>query len=177
MAKELLIGCGSSRDKKVATPDSTTWTNLVTLDINAHHKPDVVWDLLNLPLPFADNEFTEIHAYEVLEHIGAQGDYKTFFAQFAEFWRLLAPGGSFVGSCPMWNSSWAWGDPSHTRVIVKDQFVFLDQGEYARQVGKTAMSDFRYIYTADFQIAWLEETRDTLSFVLSAVKPSRYQAI
>lgn len=177
MTKELLIGCGSSREKRIATPDTKEWKNLVTLDIEPRHKPDLVWDLMNLPLPFAENEFTEIHAYEVLEHLGAQGDYKTFFAQFSEFWRILAPGGSFVGSCPMWNSKWAWGDPSHTRIIPKEQFTFLDQSEYARQVGRTAMSDFRDIYKADFQLAWVEETEHTLSFVLTVVKPSRHQAI
>jgi hypothetical protein len=174
--RELLIGCGSNSAKKIRTHSDGDWGNLVTLDINPDHKPDVVWDLTQMPLPFQDSEFTEIHAYEVLEHIGSQGDYKTFFAQFSEFWRILKPEGVLVGTCPMWNSAWAWGDPSHTRTIQKEQFVFLDQQQYIMQVGKTAMSDFRYIYKADFAIEWLDESPGgTFAFVLRAIKPSRYR--
>jgi hypothetical protein len=65
---ELLIGCGNDRKKKVRfseVPDE--WTNLTTLDIDPEAKPDVVHDLNVLPYPFEDNQFTEIHAYEVLE--------------------------------------------------------------------------------------------------------------
>ena len=174
MKKQLLIGAGSEHSKRIPVNSSLKWTNLVTLDINADHNPDVVWDLTKLPLPFADNEFSEIHAYEVLEHIGQQGDYKTFFAQFSEFWRILEPNGGLAGTSPMWNSVWAWGDPSHTRVIQRAQFTFLDQSEYTRQVGKTAMSDFRYMYKADFQLPWFSEDNGSFAFLLQAIKPSRY---
>jgi hypothetical protein len=176
MKKQLLIGCGAELSKRIPVNSSLEWTNRVTLDINPDHKPDVLWDLTQLPLPFADNEFSEIHAYEVLEHIGSQGDYKTFFAQFSEFWRILAPNGALAGTSPMWNSVWAWGDPSHTRVIQRAQFTFLDQTEYTKQIGKTAMSDFRYIYKADFHLAWANEDANTFAFLLQAIKPSRITA-
>lgn len=148
------------------------WSALTTLDYNAAHKPDVVHDLFSIPLPFADDSFDEIHAYEVLEHVGAQGDWRFFFAQWADFWRLLKPGGVFLGTVPLPTSVWAWGDPSHTRVIPKESFVFLNQPSYA-QVGKTAMSDFRFIYKADFDVIHLKENGDVLEFALQAVKPSR----
>ena len=86
--KELLIGCGSNHEKKIVYDGINDWSNLITLDYNKDHNPDICWDLLSLPLPFKDQEFDEIHAYEVLEHLGQQGDYKLFFAQFSEFWRL-----------------------------------------------------------------------------------------
>lgn len=117
-----------------------------------------------------DYYFDEIHAYEVLEHIGAQGDYKTFFAQFTELYRVLKPGGLFYATCPSWCSPWAWGDPSHTRVITAGTLAFLSQAEYTRQVGITPMSDFRNVYLADFQTVFVHEDSDTLMFVLKAIK-------
>ncbi len=168
---ELLIGCGSNRAKKLSTQDRPEWAGLVTLDYEARHKPDVIHDLHN-SLPFDDNSADEIHAYECLEHVGQQGDYKFFFWQFSDFWRVLKPGGILFGTVPLPTSVWAWGDPSHTRVIQKESFVFLNQPSY-EQVGRTAMSDFRSIYKADFDIINSKENGDVLEFALQAVKPSR----
>lgn len=167
---ELLIGCGLSRDKRVYMRGNESWNNLVTLDINPDHKPDVLWNLMDLPLPFKDSTFDEIHAYEVLEHTGGQGDYKFFFAQFSEFYRILKPGGKFVATVPTPNSPWAWGDPSHTRVFCKEWLIFLRQDSYKEQVGRTSLSDFRYIYKADFEILVTQEQDDTLAFILEARK-------
>ncbi|MBF0285789.1 MAG: methyltransferase domain-containing protein, partial [Magnetococcales bacterium] len=170
---ELLIGCGRSMVKKWRLKGREAWSGLVTLDINPDHHPDVVWDLTKLPLPFADDAFDEIHAYEVLEHTGKQGDYRFFFAQFSEFWRILRPEGVLIATCPSPRSVWAWGDPSHTRLVQKENLVFLDQSIYTRDVGKTAMSDFRYLYRADFATIHLQEDDETLSFVVRAIKPER----
>lgn len=169
---ELLLGAGSSRVKKLVYGGRADWSALTTLDYNADHHPDVVFDLNTTRLPFDDDSFDEIHAYEVLEHLGTQGDWRFFFGQWADFWRVLRPGGVFMGTVPLPGSVWAWGDPSHTRVIPKESFIFLSQPEYA-QVGKTAMSDFRFFYKADFDIFHLHENGDILEFGLRAVKPSR----
>jgi SAM-dependent methyltransferase len=173
---ELLIGCGGNHAKKLALGGRSEWHHLTTLDINPHHHPDLVWDLTQLPLPFEADSFDEIHAYEVLEHTGAQGDYKFFFAQFAEFWRILKPGGVLIGTCPSRLSPWAWGDPSHTRVIQPEHFIFLDQTQYIAQVGKTAMSDFRWIFKDDFSVVHTKDDGQLLQFALRAVKPSRIPA-
>ena len=170
---ELLIGCGRSKIKLLGADWTRDWKALTTLDINPDHQPDVVWDLNDIPLPFEDNTFDEIHAYEVLEHIGRQGDYKFFFAQFTDFWRILKPNGYMFGSCPDLSSPWLWGDPSHTRVISKGSLTFLNQKAYT-QVGNTSMSDFRYLYQADLRLVF-EETKDSSwFFALQAIKPSRH---
>lgn len=166
---ELLVGCGDKREK-LAWTKKDKFENLTTLDCSKSCNPDVVWDLCNLPLPFEDNSFDEIHAYDVLEHTGAQGDYKFFFNQFSDFHRILKPGGIFIAICPAWNSEAAFGDPSHTRVITPMSLVFLDQSEYVKQVGSTPMTDFRHIYSADFEILHNELNEHKLMFCLRARK-------
>lgn len=167
---ELLIGCGHSRTKKVRFAGiADEWTALTTLDSDPVVSPDVVHDLDVLPYPFADDTFAEIHAYEVLEHCGRQGDWQFFFAQFAEFWRMLRPDGYFVATVPMWDSPWAWGDPGHRRVIARQSLIFLAQGEYA-QCGDTAMTDYRPWWSGDFRTIAVDETEHMMAFVLQAVK-------
>lgn len=167
---ELLIGCGSNKEKKIYAQSNPRWSNLITLDINSDHDPDYVWDLNNLPLPFPENTFDEIHAYEVLEHVGKQGDYRFFFEQFTEFHRILKNKGKFYATVPAPSSPWAWGDPSHTRIFPKEWLTFLRQQTYIEQVGKTSISDFRYCYKVDYKIELAQEQNDTLYFILEAIK-------
>lgn len=170
---ELLLGAGSNRLKKIQT-SKKDWTDLITLDMNADHKPDVIWDLRNLPLPFHENTFDEIHAYDVLEHLGQQGDYVRFFAEFSEWYRLLRPNGLLCGISPHWSSPWAWGDPGHTRIISPENFVYLSQTEYKKQIGVTPMTDYRFIWKGDFELlhSQMLESQNH-SFVLRAHKPVR----
>jgi hypothetical protein len=147
--------------------------DLHTIDVNPDHDPDLVWDLNEIPWPILESVYDEVHAYEVLEHLGRQGDVVSFFGTFYEIWRGLKPGGRLVASVPRWNRMWAWGDPSHTRVINEGSLVFLDQTEYARQVGKTPMSDFRNIWHGDFSIQSIGKTEGQLHFTLTAHKPIR----
>jgi len=99
---QLLIGCGNNCDKKITFSEiSKEWKELVTLDIDEDTNPDVVHDLNAMPYPFEDNTFDEIHAYEVLEHCGKQGDWRFFFDQFSELWRILKTGGYYCATVPM----------------------------------------------------------------------------
>jgi len=50
--------------------------------------------------------FDEVHAYEVLEHLGRQGDYRSFFATFANIYRVLVPGGLLLATVPSRYSGW-----------------------------------------------------------------------
>lgn len=150
--RELLIGAGNARRKKLFRDGDPEWHDLVTLDIDPDCGADVLWDLNERPLPFVDGEFDEIHAYEVLEHVGRQGDWREFFAEFSEYHRILKLGGLLIASVPRWDSPWAWGDPGHTRVISTHTLSFLDQEHIAREVGVTAMTDYRAIWTGDFRL-------------------------
>lgn len=188
--RELLIGCGHARDKRLGKPNEPlAWQDLTTLDAYANCRPDIIWNLNQTPwccpipdpvtengtrnVPMSDNSFDEIHAYEVLEHLGHQGNAIEFFAHFYEIWRLLKPGGFLFATVPSRYSPWAWGDPSHTRVIQQETLVFLDQTQYIKQAGKTSMSDFRHLWKGDFEIYASDDNHVNHIFCLRAVKPIR----
>lgn len=170
---ELLIGCGNSRRRKLCFDDNPEFTDLVTMDHDPNCGADVVHDLESLPWPFDDDTFDEVHAYCVLEHLGSQGDYRSFFAHFGEIYRVLKPGGHLFAICPSRTDKWLWGDPSHTRVIQPESLVFLDQSEYAWQVGKTPMTDFRWLWKGDFEPVCVEDDGADFKFALVAHKPAR----
>jgi hypothetical protein len=191
---ELLLGCGHSRVKQAHNPGtSTDWENLVTLDSNGDCKPDLHCNLNDsfwlaramnsigekcLMHPhersaIQNDFFSEVHAYEVLEHLGTQGDYASFFHTFYNIWRVLINGGILFATCPSRHSAWAWGDPGHTRLIQPESLVFLDQNQYTVQLGKTPMTDYRSVWKGDFKILSSIDDRQCHRFVLEAVKPAR----
>ena len=167
--KELLLGCGSRTKKQLSIGKDTEFENVTRVDINPDHNPDIICDITKHPLPFNDNEFDEIHIYDVLEHLAQQGDYKFFFEEFTEYARILKNGGHFFASVPAETSPWLWGEPSHKRVINEHTLTFLNQKLYG-QVGTTAMSDFRYIYKADFVKVYTNIIEDTFLFILEVRK-------
>jgi SAM-dependent methyltransferase len=137
--KTLNLGCGNRKIRQ----------DEVGLDIS--EPCDVKHDLNVHPLPFKDEEFDEIYAYHVLEHIGSQGDWEFFFSEFSEYWRILKPGGILTGMVPLRRSLWAWGDPGHKRIIEPTWLQYLDQNEYKAQVGNTGMADYRSVWKYDFE--------------------------
>lgn len=169
---ELLLGCGHNKKKRITFEGvPKEWSkDLITLDWAEDCKPHVLHDLNQLPYPFDDDMFDEIHAYDVLEHCGTQGDFRFFFNQFEEIHRLLKPDGYFVATCPTWDSCWAWGDPGHTRIISEESLIFLSQKQYEKQVGNGAMTDYRYCYSADFELTSMQESENHWGFVLKALK-------
>jgi hypothetical protein len=188
---ELLLGCGFQRKKQARIPgDDIEWKDLVTLDHNPDCKPDLfcnlddddLWVCLALTCQgekvtesgeLKENFFTEVHAYEVLEHLGRQGDFVSFFSTFNNIYRILVPGGLLFATCPSPRSVWAWGDPGHTRVIQQESLVFLDQSQYTFSLGKSPMSDYRNWWKGDFQTISSTDDGTTHRFILKAVKPVR----
>ena len=169
MRRELVIGCGKRIAKDLSLKGLEGFQEIITLDNNPNHYPTVVHDLTVHPLPFPDNYFDEIHAYDVLEHLAQQGDYEFFFSEFSEYWRILKNKGHFFATVPLEGTQWALGDPSHKRVIVLSQLAFLSQ-EFYKQVGTTKASDFRHIYKADFKLIYQNQDHNTQSFILETIK-------
>lgn len=183
--RELLLGCGFRREKILVPPGSTSqWGRLITADINENCDPELCIDFEKVHwhddfLCYGntniakDSEFDEIHAYEVLEHFGQQGDYRSFFGCFETLWRLLKPDGYLCATTPSRYSPWLWGDPGHRRVVLRESLTFLSQLEYTKQIGVTPMSDYRSVYRADFDLIASKDDRVTHSFILKAIKPAR----
>lgn len=168
---ELLLGAGRNHARKIFYDGRQDWTDLVTLDMNAAHRPDHVHDLDRFPYPLPSNAFDEIHAYDVMEHCGRQGDWAYFFRQWDELWRILKPGGVFCGISPARGSQWAWGDPGHTRIIGPECLIYLDRENYA-QVGQSPMTDYRFAFDGDWKLIHSETTDERqYVYVLQARKP------
>jgi SAM-dependent methyltransferase len=167
----LVIGCGNARDLRVIPNDTAGLPReQFRIDIDPDCKPDLLADLNDgLPPDWID-KFDEIHAYEVLEHLGRQGDWRGFFEEFEGYWRVLKPGGRLIATVPRYDSLWAWSDPGHTRIISEGTLSFLSRAMYERDVGKTTMTDYRSVYHGDFVAETVQPAGDTLIFILRAKK-------
>ncbi len=171
----MLLGCGHSRERKLSLDGNHAFgPGLVTLDMNPEVKPDIVHHM-GTELPFDDDAADEIHAYDVLEHTGQQGDWMFFFAQWMTFWRVLKPGGLFFALVPRADRPWAWADPGHTRVILPETLTFLHQPNYTAECrpGGTNRTDYRRWFRGDFDLVAHDIGEVQFAFVLRAVKPSR----
>ena len=192
----LLLGCGNIHDKRVTfVPEPefqdqlgkgsphAKFEDYCRLHLHDHvpelmqkYIDDLEWrgpavsmqlhDLNELPYSWDDESMDEIHAYEVLEHCGSQGDGDFFFAQFNEFWRILKPGGYFCLSVPMWDAEVAWGVPDHVRVLPPGIFGFLTR-DYYDNIGKPGYGDYRHQLDGRYWIAVAKhETEEQLNVVL-----------
>ncbi len=115
--------------------------------------------------------YDEVHAYEILEHLGAQGDVRAFYRQMNEIWRILRAGGAFCGTVPSPRSIWAHGDPGHSRVLSPAVWTFVDRGRYSPT--RPPSSDYRCLCKCDFKSIAVHDDACTHSFCLEAVKPAR----
>jgi SAM-dependent methyltransferase len=153
LMKALMLGAGFFKPERKIVPvgveeDPIEWT---TLDNNPLCEADIKFDLESIErcvygpmyrLPIPDETFDEIHAYQVLEHFGKQGDFRGLFSTFRELWRILKPEGLLYGDTPAITSPWAWGDPGHTRIISEQTLSFLTRRAY-EELGKTTSTDYR----------------------------------
>ena len=156
MKNILLIGCGRSKERKIrlrGDPDNFGDDWLTTIDIDPSCCPSILMDMNDLHkdggLPFDDDCFDEIHAYDFLEHIGTQGDWRGYFGEFAEYHRVLKQGGLFYALVPI--GSDAISDPGHSRFFSINHFCFLSQEFYKN----TQVTDYRWYWKKNFMIEYL----------------------
>lgn len=147
--KCLQLGGGHAPHKRkpliseIVTGVKIEWT---TLDNNPSCKPDVTFNLREMEkgalLPFEKDTFDELHMYSVIGLYGRQGDADGFFRGMRELWRVLKPGGLFVGGSPTHLDRWGWGEPSAKRIVNDATLSYLTRDMY-KDMGHNAQSDYR----------------------------------
>jgi SAM-dependent methyltransferase len=109
--------------------------NLYGLDIrNIENKNHVIFKQANLnfeKIPFEDNFFGSISAFDYLEHIPRvlvteQGQTRFPFIEIMnEIWRVLANGGKFYTLTPCYPAPQAFQDPTHVNFITESTHQYF----------------------------------------------------
>ena len=83
--------------------------------------PDVVYDLDVTPWPWEDDSVDEVHCSHYIEHT------KDLMKFMNELYRIMKPGASAKLVAPYYTSIRAWQDPTHTRVISENTFLYYNK--------------------------------------------------
>ena len=143
MDKKLTIGCGTKIEE-----------GYVNLDKISLPGVDIVHNLDVYPYPFEDNEFDEIKAIDVLEHID------DFARCIAELYRIMKPGGVLYIRGPHANyPEQMWRDPTHRRGFVEESMDYWDPTTH---YGKTC----GWYSKAKFKITRREEVNKGMEFTM-----------
>jgi SAM-dependent methyltransferase len=108
-------------------------------------------DLTTEPLPFADDMFDYITAYDFLEHVPRVVYLPErrfpFIELMNELYRALKTGGIFLSRTPFYPMSSVFTDPTHVNAITADTFprYFDDHYMWAKMYG------FRGKFRVQFQ--------------------------
>lgn len=100
---------------------------LYGVDLDFQTIENVVYRQANLalePIPFDDNTFDYVSAFDFIEHIPrilAKGDTTRlpFIELMNEIWRVLKPEGVFYAVTPVYPSPAAFQDPTHVNIITR----------------------------------------------------------
>ena len=107
---QLIVGCGPNWPKRKGD---------IFLDVLPFNGVDVVHNLDQCPWPFKENEFDEVSAIHVVEHLQSLLDFMN------ECHRILKPGGSLYIETPEAGADLdlQFADPTHVRCYRKHTFV------------------------------------------------------
>jgi len=103
------------------------YEELYGVDLMQNQIEGVVYAQANLalePIPFPDNYFDAVTAFDFIEHVPRQllsletGKIRLPFVELMnEIWRVLKPDGTFYAVTPAYPSPAAFQDPTHVNII------------------------------------------------------------
>jgi hypothetical protein len=136
MTKTLDLGCGD-RPRNPFHADA-----LFGVDVRSNLGGTIrSADLAIEPIPFDDNSFDYLTAYDFLEHVPrviyVPGRRNAFVELMNEAHRVLKPGGLFLAQTPAYPHAVAFRDPTHVNIITDETFplYFDDQNRWASIYG------------------------------------------
>jgi SAM-dependent methyltransferase len=135
-SKTLDLGCGSTPRNPFEAE------NFYGIDLFEQSEQNIkVADLTIHPIPFADNTFDYITAYDFIEHIPrvlySPSRSFPFINVMNEIFRCLKPGGYFFSHTPAYPYSPLFRDPTHVNYITEETFsIYFDNvNTYAKIYG------------------------------------------
>jgi SAM-dependent methyltransferase len=136
MTKTLDLGCGPNPKNPLSLDE------IYGVDIREDIDSKIYKaDLAIEPIPFQDNYFECVSAFDFIEHIPrviyAPHRRFSFVELMNEIYRVLVPGGLFLSLTPAFPQESAWRDPTHVNIITEETFprYFDDQNRLAAMYG------------------------------------------
>ncbi|MCX8062044.1 MAG: methyltransferase domain-containing protein, partial [Anaerolineales bacterium] len=120
--KSLDLGCGSQPRNPFQADE------VFGIDFREDLKSHKIWcvDLAVEPIPFEDNFFDYVSAYDFLEHIPRviyiPKRRNAFVELMNEIYRVLKRGGLFVSLTPSYPHGASFQDPTHVNIITEQTF-------------------------------------------------------
>ncbi len=129
-SRHLDLGCGNNPRNPYGQ------ANLYGIDIGElHGNQDAIYTRCNVvysDLPFEDNMFDSVSAYDFIEHIprlisvDGANEYP-FIHVMNEIYRVLKPGGKFYALTPAYPKESVFVDPTHVNIITKNTHKYFTE--------------------------------------------------
>lgn len=161
MPRHLDLGCGNDPKNPYSSEE------LFGIDIRDGLGANIVPCNLSIQaIPFPDNYFDSLSAYDFLEHIPrvvvdlqSQSSFFPFIQLMNEVFRVLRPGGMFYAVTPVYPSHKVFMDPTHVNFLSrKSHEYFTGDTPLARMYGYTG--SFRAVRVRRIRPRSVYEPRD-----------------
>lgn len=109
------------------------------------------------PIPWPDDSFESVSAYDFLEHVprilptaDGRATRFPFVELMGEIWRVLKPGGMLYASTPAYPHAAAFQDPTHVNILTVESHIY-----FVRPIRLAAMYGFK----GDFEARRVQLTK------------------